>query len=449
VCMDSDTRTTGTDAGTREQLIQELKESRHERDRLQSQIDRIVGITAGIIYVLDPQGNFVFVNNAVEEILHYEASDLIGRHFSVIMPPSEYERVSRLSVLPKFIGRNTGAEAAPRLFDERRTGQRKTKNLEVQLMTKSQKEIRFTAGDVTGIVAAEGVYDRGPMQGGNSKAGAFVGTQGLIFDITRYKKEEKQRHQAHRRLLEIHKMDALGRLAEGVGHDFNNKLGTILGCAEMIKQNCAHSPAEVGSYIDPVISASRHAADLAEKLLVFGRKSTPVEEEVRLHGQVHDIAQLLEHTVDKRISILLSLCEQAPMVRVDMKQLQSALLNVVMNACDAMPDGGRLLLETAVHENDDMFRKTHPHAKDEARYARISVIDSGAGMDKETKSRMFEPFFTTKTDGSAMGMGLTGVMNFVKAHKGFIDVESEPKKGTRFDLFLPFGGFETNAPIVN
>jgi signal transduction histidine kinase len=125
--------------------------------------------------------------------------------------------------------------------------------------------------------------------------------------------------------------------------------------------------------------------------------------------------------------------------------LQSAILNVVMNACDAMPQGGSLVFETAVHENDEAFKKMHACAKDALRYARISVIDSGTGMDAETKSRMFEPFFTTKTDGSSMGMGLASVLNLVKTHRGFIEVGSGPGKGTRVDLFLPSTGFEQPA----
>ena len=427
---------------TKDQLILELKESRRERDRFRSQLDRIIDITAGIIYILDPEGHFVFVNNAVEDILHYESEELIGRHFSVIMTPNEYERVSRLSVLPKFNGKKTGGELAPKLFDERRTGQRRTKNLEVQLLTKSQKEIRIMAGDVTGIIAVEGAYDRGLMEEKKNKAAAFVGSQGLIFDITRYKKAEKNRLMIQHRLLEIQRMDALGRLAEGVAHDFNNKLGTILGCAEMIKQNYASSTPELDMYIDPVISASKHAADLTGKLSLFARNRVPLEEDISLHALVHDMVQLLEHTVDKRISIRHSLWPQPSLVRGDSNQLQSALLNVVMNACHAMPQGGSLVFETAVHANDDTFKKKYPRAKDSLQYARISVVDSGTGMDSETKSRMFEPFFTTKTDGSSLGMGLTSVLNLVKNHQGFIEVESGPGNGTRVDLFLPFIGFE-------
>lgn len=429
----------------KKQLVLELKESRGERELLRSQLDRIIDITAGIIYILDPDGRFVFLNNAVEDILHYESEELIGKHFSVIMPPNEYERVSRVSVLPKFIGRKTGIDGAPKLFDERRTGPRKTKNLEVQLLTKSQKEIRIMAGDVTGIVAVEGAYDRGLMKEKRSKAAAFVGSQGLIFDVTRYKKAEKNWLMIQHRLLEIQKMDALGRVVEHIAHNFNNKLVIILGYAEIIKQKCACSSAELNTYIDPVISASNHAMDITRKLVQIECNSIPPEEDVSLHTIVHDMVQLLEHTVDKRISFRQSLCPQSPMVRGNANQLQSVLLNVVMNAFDAMPEGGSLVFETAVPANDDAFMKTHTHAKDALRYTRISVIDSGAGMDEETKSRMFEPFFTTKKDGSSMGMGLSSVLNFVKTHKGFIEVESGPGKGTRVDIYLPCIGFEPSV----
>jgi PAS domain S-box-containing protein len=420
----------------REQLERELEKTRREREELQARLDRIVDITAGIIYILDPDGRFVFVNNAVEDILHYRPPELIGKHFSEIMPPDEYKRVSRMVVLPQLAGKKTGEEAAPKLFDERRTGARKTRNLEVQLLTKSQKEVMIMAGDVTGIIAVEGAYDRGLMEKKQSKAAAFVGSQGLIFDITKYKHAESELFEIQRRLLEMQRMDALGRLAEGIAHDFNNKLGTILGCAEMIKQNSGGTKA-LDAYIDPVIAASQHAGDLAGKLLQFARHKTRHEENVNVNELVLNVVKLLGHAVDKRISMRHELHPLAPMMRGDVKQIQSAILNLAMNACEAMPTGGKLLLETSVVEADAAFRKTHSRAKAGERYVRISVTDTGIGMDRETKARMFEPFFTTKTDGSSMGMGCTSVSNCVKNHDGFVEVQSEPGKGTRVDAYLP------------
>jgi two-component system, cell cycle sensor histidine kinase and response regulator CckA len=432
-----------TENMSKEHLLSELKESRHQREQLQASLDRIIDITAGIIYVLDPEGRFVFVNNAVDEILQYDPEELIGKHFSEIMPPREYERVSRLFVLPRLIGKKTGDESAPKLFDERRTGPRKTKNLEVQLLTKSQKDVRIMAGDVTGIIAVEGAYDRGLMEKNKNKAVAFVGSQGLIFDITKYKQVEKERLDIQRRLFELQKMDAVGRLAEGIAHDFNNKLGTILGCAEMMKQNCSPAARELDAYINPVISASKHAADLTGKLLLFARSGTPrAEEDVNIHTLVLNVVHLLEHTADKRISIQQSLNSQAPVVRGDLKQIQSAILNMAINACDSMPEGGKLLFETTTHTASEAFLRKHVHAKDAAKYMCLSVTDSGVGMDKDVQSRMFEPFFTTKTDGSSIGMGLTSVSNCVKSHNGFIEVESAPGKGTRIDVFLPLEKLE-------
>jgi signal transduction histidine kinase/CheY-like chemotaxis protein len=299
------------------------------------------------------------------------------------------------------------------------------------------------AGDVTGIIAVEGAYDRGLMEKNKNKAVAFVGSQGLIFDITRYKQAEKERLDIQRRLFELQKMDAVGRLAEGIAHDFNNKLGTILGCAEMMKQNCGSAASELDAYINPIISASKHAADLTGKLLLFARSSTPrAEEDVNIHTLVLNVVHLLEHTADKRISIQQSLNPQAPVVRGDLKQIQSAILNIAINACDAMPEGGELLFETTTHTANDAFLRKHTHAKDAAKYMCLSVIDSGVGMDKDVQSRMFEPFFTTKTDGSSIGMGLTSVSNCVKNHNGFIEVESAPGKGTRIDVFLPLEKLE-------
>ena len=429
----------------RDRLLGALTESGRGSGGLRSQIDCIAGITTGIIYLLDPDGKFVFVNKAVEEMLHYDPDELIGKHFSVILPPLEYLRVGRRAVLPRITGTSTGSAHAPKLFDERRTGQRKTKNLEVQLISKSQRHVRLATGDVTGIIAVEGVYDRGPAHGGSGRAAGFVGSQGLIVDITGYKKAQRERLGVHHRLLELQKMDAVGRLAEGIGHDFNNKLGTIIGCAEMIKENYAQRSPEINACIEPILSASRHAADLAAKLLEFGRRGPTAEEDVRVHALIDDMVTLLEHTIDKRIAIRRSLCAEPPVVRGDAGQIQSALLNIVMNACDAMRHGGALVLATAVHDNDAAFRQAHPSAKGADRYARVSVIDNGEGMDGETKARMFEPFFTTKAECSSLGMGLNGVVKMVRTHKGFIEVESDPGKGTRVDLFIPLAGVEPQS----
>ncbi len=422
---------------TRELLARELEEMRRERDELQARLDRIVDITAGIIYILDPEGRFVFVNNAVEEILCYRPQELLGKHFSSIMAPDEYRRVSRMAVLPQFAGKKTGPEAAPKLFDERRTGERKTRNLEVQLLTKSQKEVMIMAGNVTGIVAVEGAYNREVAEKKRSKSAAFMGSQGLIFDITKYKLAENERFAIQRRLLEMHRIDALSRLAEGIAHDFNNKLGTILGCAEMIKQHSTAGREGLEAYIDPVITASQHAGDLAGKLLQFARHRTRHEENTDVNELVLNVVKLLEHAVDKRITIRHELHPEAPVVRGDVKQIQSAILNMAMNACEAMPEGGKLLLETSVFEADAAFRKTHPRVKAGTRYVRVSITDTGIGMDRETKARMFEPFFTTKTDGSSMGIGCTSVSSCVRNHDGFVEVESEPGKGTRVDVCLP------------
>ena len=433
---------------TKDELLAELEESRSRCGRLQERLDRIIDITAGIIYILDTNGCFVFINNAVEEILQYKPNELLGKHFSVIMPPHEYQRVSRVFVLPKFTGKRTGDEAAPKLFDERRTGSRKTKNLEVQLLTKSQKEVRIMAGDVTGIIAVEGAYDARLMEKSMDRSVAFMGSQGLIFDITKYKKAEQEKFEIQHRLLELQKMDALGRLAEGVAHDFNNKLGTILGCAEMIKQTYSGKVPDLGTYVDPLINASKHAAELTGKLLLFSRNRPHREEDVRIHDCIHNVAQLLQHTVDKRITIIQSLYRRSPLIRGDSSQVQSALLNIAINACDALPDGGTITFETDVATVTGDFKKKHSHAKEYPCYVRLSVSDNGMGMDAAIRTHIFEPFFTTKAKGLNLGIGLTSVHNCVKTHNGFIEVDSAPSKGTRFDVYVPLLALEAEADGV-
>jgi len=416
-------------------LLDELERLRYENECLSERLGRITEITAAIIYILDVQGHFVFINRAVDDILHYKPEELIGKHFSTIMSQEEYERVARAVVLPRFEGKKTGVEKAPKLFDERRTGDRRTKNLEVRLMAKDRNGVKILVGDVTGIIAVEGFYNYKKTREHNSKEAAFQGSQGVIFDITKYKKAEKERMELQRRLFETQKMDAIGRLSGKVAHDLNNKIGSILGCAEIMRQDFC-SAKEENVYVDIIISASKHAAELSNRLMEFSRKDDHNMVKLSLNQVVDNVLELVKPTIDGSIAVSTDFSAEEFIIYGNPNHLQNAILNVVTNACDAMSsDGGDLKFST---ENISYSKEEAQLAKvSPGKFVVLSISDTGIGMDANTLEHLFQPFFTTKAVGKGIGLGLASVRDCIKSHGGFIEFESKRGKGSVFRLIIP------------
>ncbi len=420
-----------------EQLLNELTLLRDNKERLQEHLDRISNISTAIIYVLDREGCFTFVNRAVEEILHFTPEELIGQHFSTIMSREEYERVSRRIVLPRIAGQVTGIENAPKLFDERRTGTRRTRNMEVKLLTKKTQDIRILVGDVTGIVEVEGAYQI-RQETIKDKSETFLGSQGVIFDITKYKRAERERLELQKRLFEVQKMDAIGKLAGKVAHDLNNKLGSIIGSAEVLKQDFGNLSSDLSMYIDTILSASRNAADLSNRLLEFSRKGESSYASINMHDLIDNVMEFVKPVIEENISIHRILLSRDSSIMGCLNQLQNALLNLVINACDAIGKGGGVLtIETSDVLLDSETLKGYAFPVNAGEYFMVSVQDTGVGMNEKVKNRIFEPFFTTKSVGKGIGLGLVSVRDCVKNHGGFINVESEPGKGARFEVLLP------------
>jgi PAS domain S-box-containing protein len=423
---------------SQEQLLQELKKLQNERLDLQERLDRISEISAAIIYMLDVEGRFTFVNRAVEDILNYRPEELIGKHFSTIMSQEEYERVARKLVLPKIAGTKTGALDSPKLFDERRTGERRTKHLEVKLLTKDKENVRIMVGDVTGIIAVEGAYDTKKVKGATNKAAGFLGSQGVIFDITRYKKAEKERMELQKRLFEMQKMDAIGKLAGKVAHDLNNKLGSIIGCAEVLRQDVV-SDENLVLYVDTILSASKHASELSNRLMEFSGKDSHHAIELDLQETVGNVIELLRHTVDSSISIARHFLDQSVLINSNPYMLQNAILNVASNAIDAMAQtGGQLTFDIRLADVDCHMILPSSFIINPGTYVILSIVDTGIGMEESVRARLFEPFFTTKPVGKGIGLGLASVRDCMRSHNGFVEVYSEPGKGSKFELYFPY-----------
>jgi len=250
----------------------------------------------------------------------------------------------------------------------------------------------------------------------------------VVRDITEIQEMEERLHQAE-------KMEAIGQLAGGVAHDFNNQLVGILGFAGILRLRLQDE--ELRQCAEAIIRAAVRSADLTRQLLAFARKGKYQSIAVNVHDIIGEVAALLGRSADKRITIRQVLAVDAPMTMGDPTQLQNALLNLAINGCDAMPQGGELLLATAIVALSAEYCRGVPFEIAPGRYVQVSITDSGVGMSAEVKRHLFEPFFTTKQPGKGTGMGLAAVYGIVRNHKGAVSVNSEPGRGSTFKVYLP------------
>ena len=267
-------------------------------------------------------------------------------------------------------------------------------------------------------------------------------TTELRHAVKDLKKEivERQRAEAERKLLQAQllqaqKMESIGRLAGGVAHDFNNILTAILSYAELsLMKLPEHDP--LRGHLISIQEASEKAATLTHQLLAFSRRQVLEMKVVDLNDVIRGLAKMLTRMIGEDMPLELRTGATASFVRADEGQIEQVLMNLAVNARDAMPSGGRLVIETADVNPDDAVLKSQGVA-DPGQYVMLSVTDSGAGMSAEVRERIFEPFFTTKELGRGTGLGLATVYGIVKQHGGHIIVDSEPGKGTIFRILLP------------
>ncbi len=262
------------------------------------------------------------------------------------------------------------------------------------------------------------------------EAGEAVRGIGAGQDITERKHLED-------RLYQSEKMDAIGRLAGGIALDFNNMLGPILGYADLLVGQIEDD--ELRRFAENISRAARRAADLTTQLLGFARKSNGEMKTVDIHDALDELVTLLKHTVDRRIVIDEERKVPRAVVTGDRTQLHNMLLNLALNARDAMPDGGTLLFSTNVVFCDEAQCRTLSSEMLPGDYVTISVTDTGVGMAAPTLKRIFEPFFTTKPKGKGTGMGLASTYGTARSHRGAISVTSTPGEGSTFTVYLPVG----------
>jgi len=251
---------------------------------------------------------------------------------------------------------------------------------------------------------------------------------GVITDITERKHLEEQLRQAQ-------KMEAVGRLAGGVAHDFNNALGVITGYGELLQSGLAPEDTR-HRYAEEIGKAARRAASFTRQLLAFSRRQTIQPVVLDLNSVVADTDKMLRRLIGEDIDLTIIRDSKLKSVKADRGQIEQVLMNLAVNARDAMPQGGKLIIQTANTHLDECYLRQHPYAK-VGPYVMLSVSDTGCGMDKETQAHIFEPFFTTKGPGEGTGLGLSTVYGIVKQSDGSISAYSEPGVGTTFRIYLP------------
>ena len=273
-----------------------------------------------------------------------------------------------------------------------------------------------------------------------AESGEILGVVLVFRDVTEEALLQEQLRQSQ-------KMEAIGQLAGGVAHDFNNLLAGIMGNAQLLEMKLDPDTKEAG-FAQQIDQAAARAADLTGQLLAFSRKGKLQSTSIDVHALIDEVIALLSRSIDKRIDIRRTLQAEPSAILGDPTQLQNALLNLGVNARDAMTDsGGALTFATRTVMLDAEYCRQHSEEIPPGQYLQIDVSDTGMGMSAETQKRIFEPFYTTKAKGKGTGLGLAGVYGCIKSHHGMIRVESKPEVGTTFKLLLPVAEALTETEI--
>jgi len=255
-----------------------------------------------------------------------------------------------------------------------------------------------------------------------------------------YLRDVTVRKQLEAQLLHSQKMEAVGTLAGGVAHDFNNILTAIIGYGSLLQAGMGNDPKR--QYVDQILASSQKAAVLTQSLLAFSRKQVIELKPGKINEIVREAEKLLKRLLTEDIEFTVTLADPDMTVEADVTQIDQVLMNLAANARDAMPTGGKLTIETKAVHVDNRFGEPHGFSEP-GDYVLISVSDTGAGMDRKTREKIFEPFFTTKEVGKGTGLGLSIVYGIVKQHNGYITVSSRPCEGTTFNVYLPLSKTQT------
>ncbi len=381
--------------------VQDITESRRVEQALresEARYRRIVETADEGIWIVDRQHNTTFVNSRMAAMLGYAAEEMLGRPAHHFMAEDQLnDHMAKLA--------------------ERRMG--KPGHYERRLVRKDGSE-------VWSLVSVQAILDQ---------QGQFDGAFGMFTDITERKRAEEDRARLEEQLQQMRKLESIGRLAGGVAHDMNNLLSPILGYGEMLLEDTSRENPN-REPLEEIVKAGERARQLVHQLLAFGRKQTLEFKSVDLNSLLGNFENLLRRTIREDIAIHLALASSLPLIMGDPVQLEQVVMNLAVNAQDAMPDGGELTIETALADLDESY-VAHHQGVTPGTYVMLMVSDTGIGMDAEQIEYIFEPFFTTKGGDKGTGLGLATVYGIVKQHRGDIWAYSEPGLGATFKVYLP------------
>ena len=348
---------------------------------------------ADMIAVVDGEGRRVYNSPAYQKILGYTLQELQSTSTLAQIHPDDRQLVQEAAA-------QAGAEGIGRQIEYRM----RHKNGTWRILESTASAIRSDSGRVEHLV----IVNR---------------------DITDRRRLEDQFRQAQ-------KMDAIGRLSGGIAHDFNNILGVIIGYAEILQENMDSTHPD-RSCVDEIQRAGQRAASLTRQLLAFSRQQVLEPKVLDLNAVISDMEKMLRRLIGEDIELSTDLNQELGHVRADQGQLEQVILNVAVNARDAMPDGGKFSITTQDLVMAEAQTKRYSYPFRPGRYVLLTVSDNGMGMDLGTQARIFEPFFTTKEKGKGTGLGLATVYGIVKQSEGYIEVHSEVGVGTTFKIYLP------------
>ncbi|MFZ0286478.1 MAG: PAS domain S-box protein [Terriglobales bacterium] len=388
------------DISDRKKVAEELRRANEELHRrtaeqlgeYRARLASIIDSSEDAILSKDMDGTIASWNKGAERIYGYSPEEVIGKHISMLAPGDRSDEI------PNILQKISEGESVEHFESVRVT--KDGRRLDVSI---SVSPLRDSTGDI-------------------------VGASVIARDITAQKRAEGQLRQSQ-------KMEAIGRLAGGVAHDFNNILGIVNACTEFLRDRIDPT-AEPSLYVENIKKATERGRSLTKQLLTFSRASAIQPRILDVNERLKDISKLLRPLLGDDVEVVIVPRSPSAVVEVDPGQLDQVVINLAVNARDAMPRGGKFILETGMVRFDESFAEQH-QAVAPGKYVLLAASDTGAGMDDATMARIFEPFFTTKEIGKGTGLGLATVYGIVKQSAGHILVYSEPGQGTTFKIYLP------------
>jgi two-component system cell cycle sensor histidine kinase/response regulator CckA len=371
--------------------ITERKRAEEALQRVNEMLQALIHASPVPIVAVDAEGVVFLWNPAAEQVFGWTAEEAVGE-FNPLIP--------------------AGAPDELRALRERVLAGESFTGVELRRQRKDGKlvDVSFSAAPV------------------RNADGKIMWIMEVLEDIT-----ERKRLEGH--LRQSQKMEAVGKLAGGVAHDFNNLLTAIMGYSELVLTHLREGD-RVRKHVLEIKKAGESAASLTRQLLAFSRRQVLVPQILDLNSVVSNMQKMLRRMISEDVELEAVLAGDLGCVRADLGQVEQVIMNLAVNARDAMPEGGKLTIQTANVELDESYARSHIDVAP-GRYVRLTVTDTGCGMDAETLSHIFEPFYTTKEEGKGTGLGLATVYGIVKQSAGHIAVSSEPGRGTIFRIFLP------------